>query len=181
MMYKFNIKMTDQDYLEFNKFWMLKSHYGKKQILSFRLIMLVIMLVFCFISLYGGNFSADAFIGIIPIIILLTLFQLCLKPFFVIAFKSTIKNMKKSGKMPYSANSVIEFYDDEFVEITDENEIKQKYSAIERVSIISGKFIYIHVNNIMAYTMPWCCFDSDKQRDAFVEFIKLKCSNIDLY
>ena len=36
MLYKFNTKMTDEDYLEFNKFWMLKSHYGKKQILSLR-------------------------------------------------------------------------------------------------------------------------------------------------
>lgn len=181
MLYKFNIKMTDEDYLEFNKFWMLKSHYGKKQILSLRLIILVILLVFCLISLYGGNFSTEAFIGIIPTIMLLVLFQLCIKPFFAIAFKSTIKNMKKSGKMPYSANSVIEFYEDKFIEITDENEIKQKYSSIERVSIISGKFIYIHINNVMAHTLPWCCFDSDKQREDFVEFIKVKCNNIDIY
>ena len=86
MLYKFNTKMTDEDYLEFNKFWMLKSHYGKKQILSLRLIILVILLVFCLISLYGGNFSTEAFIGIIPTIMLLVLFQLCIKPFFAIDY-----------------------------------------------------------------------------------------------
>lgn len=181
MLYKFNIKMTEDDYLEFNKFWAMKSHYGKKQMLSIRIMMVAIVLLFCFISLYGGGFSADAFIGIIPLLILLVLFQVFLKTFFTFILKSNIKTLKKTGKMPYSANSIMQFYEDEFVEITDQNECKQKYSVIERVSIIKGKYIHIHINNIMAYNLPWFCFDSDQQREDFMEFIKSKCNNIDIY
>lgn len=181
MIFKFNIRLTDEDYLEFNKFWMMRSNYGKKQMLFFRIVLVVMMVIFSFISLYGGGFSAEAFLGIIPHILLLVLMQLCFAPVISFTLKSQIKSLKKSGKMGYSPNSVMEFYDDCFVEATDENEIKQKYSAIERVSVITGRNIYIHVNNIMAYILPWYCFDDDEQREVFIEFIKSKCENIDVY
>ena len=33
MKFQFNVITNDEDYLEYNKFWMLRSHYGKKQML----------------------------------------------------------------------------------------------------------------------------------------------------
>ena len=181
MLFRFNIKQTDEDYLEFKKFWMLRSHYGKKQITTFRISIAVIIGVVILLSLFGGGFSLDAFWGVIPYIILLALFEIGVVPFFTIFLKLTVKNLKKSGKMGYSPKSVMEFYDDEFTEATDENETRQKYSAIERVSIVTGKNIYIHINNLMAYILPWYCFDSNDQRDSFIQFIRTKCENVDVY
>lgn len=181
MLFEFNIKQTDDDYLEFNKFWMLHSHYGKKQIKSIRVIIAVMWIVFILISLFGGGFTLDSFIGIIPYIILLVLFEVGVTPFVKLILKTTIKNLKKSGKMGYSPKSTMEFYDGEFIEKTDENETRQKYTAIERVSIVAGKNIYIHINNLMAYILPWYCFDDDEQRAQFIEFIKAKCETVDVY
>ena len=76
MKFQFNININDQDYLDYNKFWMLRSHYGKKQMTTFRIVIAVIIGAIILISLYGGNFTLDSFIGIIPMAILLTLFEL---------------------------------------------------------------------------------------------------------
>ena len=181
MKFKFNINTNDQDYLDYNKFWMLRSHYGKKQMTYFRIIFAVIIGVYILISLYGGNFTFDSFIGIIPMTILLILLELLLSPLFVLLLKSHLKNLKKKGKMGYSPSSVIEFYEDVFIETTPDNKTEQKYSAIERISVVDNKVVYIHVNNIMSYVLPFSCFESNEQYNEFFEFIKIKCSNIDIY
>ena len=43
MKFQFNVNTCDQDYLDYNKFWMLRSHYGKKQMTTFRIVIAVII------------------------------------------------------------------------------------------------------------------------------------------
>ena len=83
--------------------------------------------------------------------------------------------------MGYSPVSEMEFYDESFIEITPDNKSEQKYSAVERVSVIADKVIYIHTNNVMSYILPLCCFESKEQYKDFLDFITTKCSNIDTY
>ena len=73
MKFQFNVNINEEDYLDYNKFWMLRSHYGKKQMSTFRIIIAVIIGLIILISLYGGNFTLDSFIGINPMAILLVL------------------------------------------------------------------------------------------------------------
>lgn len=181
MLYKFNTYLSEQDYLEFNTFWMFKSHYGKKQFMSMRIIIAVILLFIALISLFGGGFTLSSFLGIIPILILFALFEIFLKPFFKLTIKWQLQAMKKRGKLPYSPSAVMEFYDNSFTETTDENKTEVKYSAIERISIINGKFIYIHINNIMAYMIPIYAFESNEQYTGFIDFLKTINNNIDFY
>ena len=181
MKFHFNVNTNDQDYLDYNKFWMLRSHYGKKQMTTFRLVFAFIFGVYMLILLCGGGFTFDSFLGTIPLAIALVVFQLLLSPLFVLFLKSHLKSLKKKGKMGYSPSSVIEFYEDCFIETTPENRTEQKYSAIERVSVVDNKVVYIHVNNIMSYILPVSCFESKKQYDEFFEFINTKCSTIDIY
>ena len=181
MYFKFHINLNDNDYLDYNTFWAIKSPYGKKQMLQFRIIIAIFLAVVSFLSLFGGEFSADAWIGIIPYAILLVLFELLLNPFFAWILKGNIKKLKSKGKMGYSPVAEIEFYDESFIEITPDNKTEQKYSAIERVSVITDKVVYIHVNNVMSYTLPLPCFESKEQYDDFLNFMKSKCSNIDVY
>ena len=181
MKFQFNVNTTDKDYFYYNKFWMLRSHYGKKQMMGFRIVIAVIFGVYIFISLYGGNFTVDSFISVIPMAILLIIFELLFSSLFVFFLKGHLKSLKKKGKMGYSPSSVIEFHEDVFIETTPDNKTEQKYSAIERVSVVDNKVVFIHVNNIMSYILPFSCFESNEQYNEFFEFIKTKCSNIDIY
>ena len=71
--------------------------------------------------------------------------------------------------------------EDRFVEMTPDNKTEHTYSAIERVSIVDDKVIYIHINNVMSYMLPFSCFESKGQYDDFFRFLKTKCANIDVY
>jgi len=181
MYFKFNVNLTDKDYLDYNTFWLLKSPYGKKQIISYRIIIAVLFGIVCLASLFGGGFSADAFVRIIPYVIILILIQIFLNTFFSWTLKGQLNSLKKKGKMGFSPVCEMEFYEEGFIEITPDNTTRQKYSAVERVSIITDKIIYIHVNNVMSYLLPLSCFNSKQQYDDFLAFLKTKCGNIDIY
>jgi hypothetical protein len=181
MRFNFYINLNDKDYFDYNIFWIIKSPYGKKQMLKFRILIAILFASVSFLSLFGGGFSAEAWIGVIPYAVLLVLFELLLNPFFIWILKSNLKSLKSKGKMGYSPVSEMEFYDESFIEITSDNKSEQKYSAVERVSVITDKVIYIHVNNVMSYILPLSCFESREQYNDFIDFVRTKCTNIDLY
>ncbi len=179
MNFKFNINLNDKDYLDYNIFWMMKSHYGKSQWIKLRLFLILPFAIISLLPLISRDYSPQNVI--IPSIIILALAQVLFKPIFIGALKIHIKALKKSGKMGYAPISDIEFYEENFIETTKDNKTEQKYSSIERVSVITDTVIYIHVNNLMSYIVPFNCFESKEQLDNFLDFIKTKCANIDTY
>ena len=181
MNFEFKVNVNDQDYLEYNVFWMIRSPYGKKQLKDMRIMMTVLVGLLIFVSLFSSKFSAESFLGIIPMLLVLFLAQIFLTKCFAWSLKWMVRALKKSGKMGYSPESVIAFSDDYFVETTPENKTENKYSVIERVSIVDNKMIYIHINNVMAYILPLSCFESKEQYDTFLDFLKTKCAHIDRY
>ena len=181
MNYRFNVTITDQDYLDYNTFWMLRSPYGKKQMKSFRIVITVFWVIASLVTLFMDGFSIVSVFGLIPFVIVFFLIQILFPIFFSWALKLQIKSLKKSGKMGYSPESTIEFYEDRLVETAPDNKTELKYSAVERISVVDHKMIYIHVNNIMSYILPISCFESVEQYDSFLEFIRTKCANIDIY
>ena len=182
MKYRFNVIMTDEDYLEYNKFQLIRSPYGKKQLRNLRISLTVLFGASVLLSLIVGGLSAEYLLtAVIPLAILYIIMQAVCKRFLAWSLKGQLKMMKKSGKPCYSPDSVMEFYEDCFTEITPDNKTEQKYSAIERISFVDGKVIYIHINNLLAYVLPLNCFESKEQYESFSEFIKTKCENVDTY
>ena len=181
MLFCFNVNLSDKDYFDYNSFWMTKSPYGKKQLTQTRSILTALFAVIFVLTLASKGFSTDTFISLITYFVLFCFLQLTFKPLVVWMLKIQISSLKKKGKMGYSAVSTLEFFDDRFVETTPTNKTEQQYSSIERISIIEDKILYIHVNNIMSYLLPFSCFESTAQRDSFLEFIKTKCAKIDIY
>ena len=181
MNFRFETALTEEDYFAFNRFHMLKSPYGKKTVSNLRVSITVMIIAFMFISVIFGDFSLKSWLCTIPLLILLVLFHVFMPNYLTFILKGQIKQMKKSGKMPYSTESVIEFYDESFSEATAENKTELKYSAIERISVVRGKSIYLHTNNIMAYIIPMSAFASEDEYAAFMEFIHQRCQVIDYY
>lgn len=181
MKFRFQVAFNDNDYFEFNKFHLLRSPYGAKTRRSTIVMVTVIVAAFALVSLILGKFSASAFLRIIPLIIIWLVFRLLMDNFLISTLKTQLKQMKKSGKMPYSQSSILEFYEKGFVEITESNKTEQKYSSIERISVVDKEYIYLHTNSIMAYIIPYSVFESDEQRADFFVFLQSICPNIDLY
>ena len=79
--------------------------------------------------------------------------------------------MKKNGKLPYSNYATLEFYDDYFVEVTENTKTEVKYDAVFKVRVNEPKAIYIYQNAVLAYIIPFDVFCSDDERIKFVDFI----------
>ena len=181
MNFKFDIRLTEQDYLDYNTFWNLKSPYGKKSMTSIRIMLAVVFGLMILTTLLEGDFSLETWISISLYLILLVVFQLTFNKIFTAFLKGYMKALKKKGKMGYSPFSTMQFLEESVIEETPENKLETKYSTIERVSIVADQVIYIHVNNIVAYILPLSCFDSKVKYEAFVDFLKTKCPQIDVY
>lgn len=180
MRFKFEVKLSDKDYLDYNIFWMLKSPYGKKQLVKTRLIFVFIFIIGILATLILGDGSVNTYLTVGLFTIWLALLQLFMGRFLIFSLKGQLKTMKKSGKMGYSSEAVLEFFEDSFTETTPDNKTEQWYTAVERISVVKNEVIYIHINNVMAYIMPVSCFASEEEYNLFLDFIKTKAV-IDTY
>ena len=82
--------------------------------------------------------------------------------------------MKKNGKLPYSDYATLEFFDDYFLETTENTKTEVKYDAVFKVRVNKPKAIYIYQNTVLAYIIPFDAFASDTEREKFIEFIYQK-------
>lgn len=181
MLFSFKVFLTDQDYYEFNKFTNSKSSFGKKLFLFMRIFFVVCVFFPPVATFVTDGITKETVISAIPSFLLLFLLELLLIPFVNLMLKLNISLLKKSGKMPYSKSSVIEFFEDSFTETTDTNKTEHIYSAIEKICVIGEKYVFIYISSVSGYIIPFHAFDSYRQRGEFLEFIRLKCPQIKHY
>ena len=179
MKFQFHIHLGEQDYMDFNRFWMLQSPYGKKSMRStYKTVILICLMI---LILYGWMSDISLVTWLILCAVCMGLVLLLMKPLMKNSVKTQIKRRKESGKLPYAADAEISFFDDYFMEITPAGKSEIQYTALERISYIPRKIIYLHYNNTSAYLIPETTFVSAQERVSFLEFIKTKCENFDIY
>ena len=181
MKFKFNVNLTDEDYLNFNMFVSTKTGTGKRYIIFLRTLITVVFVATILIWLFNNGFDMLHLIALIPCVGVFALLQLALMPQLRLMTKRQINLMKKDGKSAYSPFAEMEFYDDYFIEITEDKKSEIKYTSIEKISVLGDKVLYLHVSNSSAYIIPISTFISKETFDLFMEFIKTKCSRIDTY
>ena len=178
MHFKFDVHLTEKDYLDFNKFWQFQSPYGRKQIVSLRVVFALLFGIAAIAALIDGYFTIYSIIEAAIYMAAMTIFQLLLPTFLAWGVKLQIKTLKKKGKMAYAPESTIEFLEEVFISTAPESKTETKYTTIERISVVRDKAIYLHVNNLMAHIIPRKSFVSDEQFDSFLNFIQSKCTNL---
>ena len=178
MKFRLNISITFDDYYKFNEFQALRHPLGKKQILKNRIVTVVALCALTFLSIMVEGFTAEAFLTRIPLFVAVGVFAFFIPKIIMLMLKQQLKLMKKQGKLGYSPEAVMEFYDDYFVETTPENKTEQKYTSVESIFAVDGRFIYIFVNSIMAYIIPRTAFESSEQYGEFLSFLEAKCGKV---
>lgn len=116
MDYRFDITITETDYLDFNRFHVLESAAGKKVNRKGKLTILAVFLGAILLSLVGYGWNADFFFYLaimVPLGILSICFFNKLELFVV---KLSIRQLKKRGKLPFDEQTTYEFYEDKFVQ-----------------------------------------------------------------
>ena len=174
MKFRFNVNMTPEDYLEFNRIVMSEMPAGKKLIKTERIIISIFTVLGVILILLNEAGSASALVAVIALLLSAILVQVLITPGMKLFVKLNVKSLSKmQGKMPYTEHSVIEFYDDIFVEISDDGKNEVKYSAIDNF-FVNDKLVAIFINKMQAYTIPVTSFQSNEEMLSLVRFISEK-------
>lgn len=181
MKYRFEVYLNDNDYIAYNQFYMVNSKQGKNNIANLRIILSVVLGLVIAILVIAKGFTLETVIDVLPYVIALVLFHIFIKRYFALSAKIIVNNAKKNGKAAYSPHAVLEFYDDYFVSIDDYSRTEQKYSVIEAVSVIRGKYVYIHLNSVASQIITYSAFESEEQYKDFLYFMSGLCGGIDYY
>ena len=181
MRFGLHVSVSEDDYLKFNQFTMLSTAYGKEQMRKLRITLAVIGAVFAFIILLQNGFGLSSLWGIVPILAVVGALEYFLPRWVRFTVKTQIEDMKKKGKLAYSPKAEVEFYEDQLVEITPESRDEVKYSAIEAVCVVRKSALYLYMDTVRAYLLPYSSFESDEQVCELVEFLKTKIKNVQAF
>lgn len=97
MFFRFNINLTEEDYLAFSQFTSFESVLGKKQLTKSRIVFIALMAFMVVLLLILCRFTLPA-IGFAIFVTLITLiYMLLLKKILTLNIKAQIKRMKKQA------------------------------------------------------------------------------------
>ena len=65
MNFQFDVKLNDKDYIDFNRFMIIRSPYGKKQIRDFRLTLAVVFFICFLLGLLVNGVSNDIWFAVV--------------------------------------------------------------------------------------------------------------------
>jgi MFS superfamily sulfate permease-like transporter len=170
-MFEFQVTLTDEDYLQFNVYHMLNGPDGKRSLLFTRLVVPMI----CFLTVLTSAYS-DPELAVIEAVILTiisVLWVIFSKKILAKSMKDNVNRMRKNGKLPYSAASIIKFDDACVHEITPDTETKTRYSAIEKI-YDTEKAVYLFYSSLQAYILPANTFSNEAEKMRLMSFLHVK-------
>lgn len=168
---KFEFELTEQDYIDFNMFYMYDSKYLRRQIKASHIICTIIpVLMGIFTLLVTDNKEYTFFILMIVLSIVILIFFP--KLFKRIILKKTKKYLFEK-KNTVLGNKILEFDEEGINEKTSHGESVTKYSAIIDIKK-SDKAIYLFNTAFSAFIIPVRVFTSVEEKEKFLNFIKEK-------
>ena len=174
MRFNFDVKLTDEDYFTFNEFHAKHSSMGKKTTLFAKVVSSLIFLIGAAFILINGGINPPT---VTAAVVLLAGAVGCFLSFNKLhskIFRLQLKALMKKEKMPYTPDSVMEFYDDCFKEISPENKSETVYTALEKVSVLRNRYVYLFLDGMRGYIIPVDCFSGIDQQEEFIGFLKEK-------
>lgn len=161
---KFNIKLTENDYINLNKAHMQNSKMFKTMQTIIKAVMLAI-LAFLICTFFYFNDTGSLILPIVEsaifgfIVLFYAIFML--PRINARSVKRTIKLMKKDGKLPFDEESEIEFTNDKIIDKTENSERQINYSSIEKL-IITDKYIFIYIDSARVTIIPLDQLNNEK-------------------
>ena len=128
-----------------------------------------------------GDYTPDSIFYGILFATIMFVYPFLRKPFLAWSVKRAVKKLKKEGKQCYTPYKVMEFLEETYKEESPNERSEKRYNTIERISIVEGRYIYLHQDSVSAYIIPYTVFKSDDEYRAFINFLGTKCESIDYY
>lgn len=181
MRFQFDITLTEADYWAFNHFHALESAIGKKQINKARICFTAIMAaLIVLVSLILGV-EPISIVYAVALSIFTLLYVLLFKKIVKHNIKMQIKQLKKTGKLPFDPEVKLEFHEDKWVEIAPGKRTEQSYCALERICITKDRYIFLYISSVSACILPIPQLREQINLQDFLDFISPKCNTVEYY
>lgn len=174
-MFRFNITLSEEDYLQFSKYHYFNSTNGQKSFLAYRALAPMLSIMFVLVFLMAG--ADPLLIGIEAVVlgIFSVIFLRNSRKTVIRYIHKSVERAKKDGVLPYTPESVLTF-DEEFVhEISPKSEQKMEYQLLQKIAVDEGA-VYIYINAMQAYILPASCFVDEGEKETFLKFVRGKVS-----
>lgn len=170
----FKIRLTDEDYINYNLLYSIYSEQGKKNLFRGRMIAPVVSLMaLAIMAICGENWAtllAEAAFLLVVCLVWWFIYPNILKKMV----RKNIMRMKMSGRLPYSEEETLEFLEEEIVGTT-EREVKRfRYEDIEKIDVF-GDYILIWIDTVRAWILPEASLEG--RRGELLEFLKAKAGD----
>lgn len=186
MKYQFRYSLSKEDYLKFSEFQATAVNNKEPHIVYRWLapIGFVILSLIQFQELDTHFFIRTAFYAVISILWIFIISKPSTKRLSKSnsaakyisrqLTKLTIGAIKKSGKLPYGRETLTQFDEDFVISVTDGIETKAGYTSLDKIGV-GDCAVYLFIDALLAIVIPYSVFETEEQRNEFLEYIKSKC------
>ena len=181
MLFQLNINLSEDDYLDFNKFHSFESMHGKKLINKTRFFFILAMVILAALFLLVMGFTTFSIAYAALLLLFTLLYMVFFKKILTRNVKTQIKRLKKVGKLPFDPVSNLEFHEDKMVEITSFQRTEQSYSIFERVCVVKDRYVLLYKSSVSAYILPVLQIKEQLNQEDFIAFLSKKCTNVEYY
>ena len=181
MLFQLNIYLSEEDYLDFNKFHSFESMHGKKLINKTRIIFVLAMIILAALFLLVMGLTTFFITYAVLLLLFTLLYMVFFKKILTRNIQTQIKRLKKIGKLPFDPISTLEFYEDKMVEITASSRTEQSYTIFERVCVVKDRYILLYKSSVTAYILPVAQIKAQLNQENLVDFLSKKCTNVEYY
>ena len=181
MRYVFDIFLGEGDYIDFNVFHVSRSPYGKKTHRGLRVMLLVMFAIPALLSFWEEGVNSTTVLYALLLVGFGLLMAGLLGKFFAFSEKSTIRSLKRSGKLPYSPESRLGFTDEGILEITPDGRLEKRWESMERLCTREGKVWYLYMNNTAAFILPVEQLRAQTDVEEFRRFLESRVPVVDVF
>jgi len=181
MLFQLNINLSEDDYLDFNKFHSFESMHGKKLINKTRIFFVLAMIILAALFLLVMGLTTFSITYAVLLLLFTLLYMVFFKKILTRNVKTQIKRLKKVGKLPFDPVSTLEFHEDKMVEITALQRTEQSYSIFERICVVKNRYVLLYKSSVGAYILPVTQIEAQLNQRDFIDFLSQKCPNVEYY
>lgn len=179
MRFRFSTTETEDDALFFHVFNSIDSPAGKKQLIPIYCVFLFYFLFHAVKTLFSDGLGLNTLLFCIILGLFLLLLAFLSGRLIQFLLKCRFKRMIKSGDLPFSANSTIEFYEDKLIEFTEFEQLEVRYEALKKIQVVDTRYIYIYDQNKYVFILPIPQVMQQANAADFLEFLFEKCGTVE--
>lgn len=173
--FKFTFELTEQDYLDFNMFWVKTSKYVRKQIRIFRILFALLPFLVLFLNLDTERMDVFiitlVFFGVISILFFVYLPALH-RAFTLMGLKRMLSGQRNNNL----GERTVMFEGNRMLHKTAYEDISMSYEKIVDLQQSDGA-VYLFTAPAIALIIPFRVFATEEDKQRFIDFLKSKLRN----